>query len=318
MYNFGIIGTGFISSNLCDAIKLVDNANAYAIYSRSEETGQKFKADNGVEVVYTDLDLMLADDEIKIVYVASPNNMHFNQAIKAIEAGKHVLIEKPITLLSDQIDKLYKLAKKQNVLVMEAYVALPYNTFNTVKEWIGTIGEIGKVDFHYQKQTRHFDAYCEGKHVNVFDGKMGGGALRDLGPYTIYPLVSWFGSPMQTHYFNTKNDTNADETTMALAHYETFSATITNSKIFADNRPNIISGEDGYIEFDNINGLEHVKLYDVHGNLQKEETSTYKHRMEPEVTHMIKCIEQGLTESPLYTKQLAKEVTAIISENYRK
>lgn len=317
MLNIGMIGTGFITDNFIESTQFETRVKPYAICSRNSDTANNFKEKHNLEVAYTDFTEMLKDENISIVYIASPNGLHYDNAKDAIKAGKHCLIEKPMALLPAEIDELYSLAKKHNVYIQEAYVSLTYNTFNTVANWIETLGEIGKVDFHLDQQTRHFKAYLEGQNFNVFNGKMGGGALRDLGPYTLYPLISWFGEPMQSHYFSTKNELGADETTLVLCHYETFSSTIHVSKMLSDKRPNIISGDNGYIEIDHINEMKTIKLFDPTGTLVEEAHSEYEHRMTPQLNHFMDIVDSGKFTSPIYTQQLAETVHMTISENFK-
>ncbi len=317
MYNIGMIGTGFITSDFIESTKFVSEANPYAICSRNIDTANKFKEEHNLTLAYDDYEQMVSSEDIDIIYIASPNSLHLEHAKIAIKANKHCLIEKPMALLPAEIDELYALAKKHNVFIMEAYVSLTYNTFTKIKQWISGLGEIGKVDFHLDQQTRHFAAYLEGKNFNVFDGKMGGGALRDLGPYTIYPLIGWFGEPMQSHYFSTKNELGADETTLVLCHYQTFSATIHVSKMLKDSRTSIISGDNGYIEINHINEMTDIKLFDPKGNLIEECHSNYKHRMEPQLTHFVSVIASNKFTSNVYTQDLASAVHLTISENYK-
>lgn len=318
MYNIGIIGTSFICNDFIESTKFDKRAYPYAIYSRSIEKAESFKAKHNLEVCYTDFQDILNDPKVDIIYIASPNGLHFEQATLAIKADKHVLIEKPIALLPDEIEQLYKLANKHKVFIMEAYVSLTYNTFSQVKTWIDGLGEIGKVDFHLDQQTRHFAAYLEGQNFNVFDNKMGGGALRDLGPYVLYPLVSWFGNPSGSHYFSTKNELDADETTLVLSHYSSFSATIHVSKMLTDKRTNIISGDNGYIEIDHINTMETVKLFDPKGNLIESVKAEYPHRMLPQLIHFLDQLDAKKLTSNIYTSELATGVHTIISQNYLK
>lgn len=317
MYNIGIIGTGFISSNFIESTEFDNRAKPFAICSRSEETANKFKVEHNLEVAYTDYQEMINSDDIDIIYIASPNGLHFEHAREAIKCRKHCLIEKPICLEPEQISELYSLAKEYNVFIMEAYVSLTYNTFKTVEKWIEKLGEIGKVDFHLDQQTRHFHAYLDGQNFNVFDGKMGGGGLRDLGPYTLYPLISWFGNPMQSHYFSTKNELGADETTLVLCHYPSFSATIHTSKMLSDKRPNLISGDNGYIEIDHINEMKTISLFDPKGNLIETQTADYQHRMAGQLTHFLDTLDTGEFSSDIYTEELAINVHQIISDNYK-
>lgn len=317
MYKIGMIGTGFITDDFIASTNNEQRVKPYAICSRTAETAEAFKQKHQLAVSYTNYDQMINDQQIDIIYIASPNGLHFEHAKKAIIAGKHCLIEKPICLLPAEIEELYQLAQHHNVFIMEAYVSLTYNTFAKVAEWIEQLGEIGKVDLHLDQQTRHFEAYLNGQNFNVFNAKLGGGAMRDLGPYTIYPLVSWFGEPMQSHYFSTKNELGADETSLVLCHYQTFSATISVSKMLTDKRPNIISGDNGYIEIDHINELKTVKLFDPKGNLIATEVADYEHRMTPQLTHFVDIIASGNTTSSTYSSELAQQVHTIISENYR-
>lgn len=318
MYNIGMIGTGFITEHFIESAKFDGRANPYAICSRSTETANSFKTNHNLTVAYTNIETMLEDHNIDIIYIASPNGLHYEQAKLAINSGKHVLIEKPMALLPTEIAELYELALSHNVYIQEAYVSLTYNTFAQVATWLDDLGEIGKVDFHLDQQTRHFKAYLEGQNFNVFDGKMGGGALRDLGPYTIYPLICWFGVPMQSHYFSTKNELDADETTLVLCHYETFTSTIHVSKMLSDKRPSIISGDNGYIQIDHINEMNLVSLFNPKGELVAELKRDYQHRMTPGLSHFLDIVVSGNFESKVYTKQLATDVQSIISENYKK
>ncbi len=317
MLNIGMIGTGFITDDFIASTLLEERVKPVAICSRSAETAEEFKTKHNLELAYTDYAQMVSNSDIDVIYIASPNGLHYEHAKLAIESGKHCLIEKPMALLPSEIEELYALAKKHSVYIQEAYVSLTYNTFNTVKTWIDTLGEIGKIDFHLDQQTRHFEAYLDGENFNVFNGKMGGGALRDLGPYTLYPLISWFGEPMQTHYFSTKNELGADETTLALCHFETVSATVHVSKMLSDKRANIISGDNGYIEIDHINEMKTVKLFDPKGNLIETCKADYTHRMLPQLIHFVDTVNSNKLESSVYTRDLATIVHMTISENYK-
>ena len=90
----GIIGTNFVSDWLCDAVKETDGIENSAVYSRTHEKGSEFAAKHGIGCVYTDMDEFLCSD-IDAVYIAAPNKFHYGYAMKAVNAGKHVLLEKP-------------------------------------------------------------------------------------------------------------------------------------------------------------------------------------------------------------------------------
>ena len=96
MVNFGIIGTNFVSDWMVAGGQQDCRFKALAVYSRGEETGKAFAERHAIERVYTSLDEMLDDGEIDAVYIASPTSLHASQTIRCLEAGKHVLCEKPM------------------------------------------------------------------------------------------------------------------------------------------------------------------------------------------------------------------------------
>ena len=116
---YGVVGTGWIAKSFIDGARLLCNADFAAVYSRTEENGGKFAAENGISTVYTDFD-RFANGDFEAAYVASPNRLHYEQSKKLIEAGKHVICEKPITVEPEELAELQALARKNGVIYIEA------------------------------------------------------------------------------------------------------------------------------------------------------------------------------------------------------
>ena len=116
----GTVGSGFIVHNILDAVAKVEGIRCVAVYSRTEEKGKPLADKYGVGKVYTDMDAFLADEEINLVYVASPNSLHFEQAKAALLAGKHVLCEKPFCPRLEEAKELVHIAKEKHLFLMEA------------------------------------------------------------------------------------------------------------------------------------------------------------------------------------------------------
>ena len=110
----GAIGTGAIAKSMIPEFQRSDVLQCTAIYSRKEETGQAIAEQFGIPKVYTSLDAMLADPEIDMIYVGTPNSVHFGQAKAALLAGKHVLCEKPFTPTAAEARELIALAKEKH------------------------------------------------------------------------------------------------------------------------------------------------------------------------------------------------------------
>ena len=118
--NLCAIGTGAITKSMLAEFQRSDVLHVTTIYSRKEETGKAMAEQFGIEKVYTNMDEMLADPTIDMVYVASPNSIHYSQTKAALLAGKHVICEKPFAPTVAEADELIALAKEKHLLLFEA------------------------------------------------------------------------------------------------------------------------------------------------------------------------------------------------------
>ena len=182
---WGILGTANIARwGMIPAMKKTDNCELYAIAGRSEEKARKFKEEYGFEKYYGSYDALLEDDEVQAVYIPLPNDIHKKWVIAALEAGKHVLCEKPIAMNAEECAEMYRAAEENGRYLMEAYAYLHSPYITALKEEIGS-GVIGDVDyietaFITQGYKEDFRLYKE----------FGGGAMYDLGCYCTTMIMS--------------------------------------------------------------------------------------------------------------------------------
>ena len=106
----GTIGSGFIVKYILENIAKTEGICCEAVYSRTMETGRKLADEFGVSKVYTDLDEMCQDESIDVIYIASPNSLHYGHAKKALSYGKHVICEKPFTPTVKEAEELIQMA----------------------------------------------------------------------------------------------------------------------------------------------------------------------------------------------------------------
>ena len=118
--NLGAVGTGAITKSMLAEFKRCEDFNCMAICSRKEETGRAMADQFDIPTVYTSLDDMLADPAIDMVYIASPNAIHYGQTKAALLAGKHVICEKPFAPTVAEAEELIALAKEKHLLLFEA------------------------------------------------------------------------------------------------------------------------------------------------------------------------------------------------------
>ena len=98
----GTIGTSMITGEFLKGIQMADGVECAAVHSREKKRGELFAKKYGVRKVYTELEELYADKTIDLIYIASPNSLHYQQAKRALEHGKHVVCEKPFTVYSEE------------------------------------------------------------------------------------------------------------------------------------------------------------------------------------------------------------------------
>ncbi|MCF8001894.1 MAG: Gfo/Idh/MocA family oxidoreductase, partial [Halanaerobiales bacterium] len=180
--NWGIIGTGFIAQTLADEFKYINQGKITAVASRSREKAEEFTQKNNIEKSYSSYEDLAKDDEIDVVYIATPHNLHFENTLLCLNNNKHVLCEKPIAVNEKQTKEMFKLAKEKELFLMEAMWTYFLPPILKVKEWIeeGKIGDIrlltARVGINAIKK----------ENKRLFDPALAGGALLDTG---IYPVA---------------------------------------------------------------------------------------------------------------------------------
>ena len=124
---WGVLGCSGIGKNrTIPAMLSTSNAELYAIAGRNEEKLKAYAEPFAPKKLYTDYQALLNDENVDAVYVPLPNGLHMEWAIKAAEAGKHILCEKPLAMNEEQVKKMFAAAKSNHVLLEEAYAAAPF------------------------------------------------------------------------------------------------------------------------------------------------------------------------------------------------
>lgn len=192
---WGILGAARVNERLLPAIVEAPNSQLVAIASRrpgaAAETLRKYApAQQGVRT-YDDLETLLLDREVEAVYLPMANHEHAEWALRAIHAGKHVLIEKPMALHAADIDAIAAAAAAQRVTVMEGFMYRFHPQHARVQEILqsGLIGEVRSARASYSFMMRPTRMYRLAQ-----DTSQGGGAMWDIGPYAIHSLRLCFGA----------------------------------------------------------------------------------------------------------------------------
>ena len=246
--NLCAIGTGAITKSMLAEFQRSDVLRCTSIYSRKEETGRAMAETFGLERVYTDFDVMLADPAIDMVYVASPNSIHYGQTKAALLAGKHVICEKPFAPTVAEAEELIALAKEKGLLLFEAITTAHHPHYGFVKENLPKLGRLKVVSATFCQFSSRYPALLAGKPSPVLNHAFAGGALMDINLYNIHFVVGLFGAPKSVRYFPNRHESGVDTSGMLVLEYEDFLCQCTGAKDCAARNGVQIIGEDGYME----------------------------------------------------------------------
>jgi len=191
---WGIISTGNIAGKLADATRLVPHAELLAVGSRTQSSADVFGDTHRIPRRYGSYQDLVGDPDVDVVYVATPHNLHHANTILALEAGKHVLCEKPLAVNAGQAAEMIQVARKKGLFLMEAMWTRFLPVWTDIKARLdgGELGAIRSLQADFCIELP-FDP----KH-RLFSPDLAGGALLDLGVYPV-SLASWLlGSPKAT------------------------------------------------------------------------------------------------------------------------
>ena len=246
--NLCVIGTGAITKSMLKEFQLSEVLHVTAIYSRKEETGRAMAEEFGIPRVFTDMDEMLAAPTIDMVYVASPNSIHYRQAKAALLAGKHVICEKPFAPTVAEADDLIRIAKEKGLFLFEAITTAHHPHYGYVKENLPKLGKLKLVSATFCQFSSRYPALLAGKASPVLDHAFAGGALMDINLYNIHFVVGLFGAPKSVRYFPNRHETGVDTSGIVILEYEDFQCQCTGAKDSAARNGVQLIGEDGYME----------------------------------------------------------------------
>lgn len=228
--NIGMVGTGSIAHTMAKEFARLTTMPVVAVYSRNADTGVAMAHEFHIPKVYTEYNEMLADSEVELVYIATPNSLHFEQAKAALLAGKHVLCEKPIVPTVAQLDELLSLAEERHLHLLEAITTIDHPNYGMAKLFAKEIGDIKTVSCTFCQYSSRYDALLSGQVPPVFDPACCGGALMDLNLYNVHFVVGLFGEPMLVSYHPNLYRNGIDTSGILLLEYPNFICQCTGAK----------------------------------------------------------------------------------------
>ena len=212
---WGILGPGKIARKFALGLSYLEDAEIYAVASRSIERAQKFAEETGTKKVFDSYLEMVQDEELDVVYVATPHVFHYEHSILCLKNKKAVLCEKPFAINKAQVLDMIETARQENTFLMEAMWTLFLPHFLYVMQIIES-GELGAVKA--VKADFGFDApySVDGR---LFNKNLGGGSLLDIGIYPIFVALVTLGKPESIEAHASMGKTKVDEDCSAIFNY---------------------------------------------------------------------------------------------------
>ena len=240
-----VLGTGVIANEMAVVLKK-NGRNIDAVGNRTHEKAVAFAEKYGIKKVYDNYNDMFTDPDIDVIYITTPHNTHIDFMRRAIENGKHILVEKSITLNSRELDEAIALADKKGVVIGEAMTIYHMPIYKKLKEILES-GKLGKVNLI----TMNFGSFKEYDMNNrFFNRNLAGGAMLDIGVYAL-SFIRWFmdSKPDQLLSQVKAAPTGVDEQAgLLLMNPEGQMATVMLSLHSKQPKRGMTSCEKGYIE----------------------------------------------------------------------
>lgn len=289
----GIIGAGNIAKKMAKTLNLMEEAECYAVASRSLEKARDFAQENGAQKAYGSYEDMLKDDNVELVYIATPHSHHYQCAKLCLAYRKPVLCEKAFMANAAQAREILEAFEKENLFITEAIWTRYLPSRRMIDEVVAS-GELGEVTF----VTANLGADIQWKDRLQLP-ELAGGALLDVGIYPLNFISMVLGAEVEEITSScTKTKTGVDEQNAIILKYKNGSMAVAHSGMLcATEQYGIVYGTKGYLIAEGVNNIEKIKVYDKTRQLKWEKAVPEQITgFEYQVSASVKAIREGRLE----------------------
>lgn len=292
---WGIAGYGHFAPKFVESLAGIYSEEVYAIATRSGQ--ERAKADYPDAVIYTAYEELFADRKVDIVYVCTTHNAHKSLVIGALEAGKHVICEKPMGVSAAETGEMIQAAKREGKFLMEAMWTRYLPAYRSIRERVRK-GEIGELMYLTANFGFKSDLPPERRLLNP---ALAGGALYDLGVYPIALATDFLGAPDEVHANAVRARTGVDEHISITMHYKDGKSAHLFSSIGLDSSNQArLYGTEGTIIMDLFWKVQHFAVV-INGHEQWHEMPYKRTGYVHEIIDALERVENGDLEPSLIT-----------------
>ncbi len=316
---WGILGCGRIARKFATDLKLVDDAVLIAAGARSIESANAFAKDFPVAYAHGSYEELVQNENVDVIYIATPHSEHYKNTMLCLEHGKAVLCEKAFAINSQQAKAMIEKAHDKKVFLMEALWTKFLPNYQVVQSLLkeNKIGQIKSVLINFGFAPR------PPVPARLYDPNLAGGTMLDIGIYNVFMAVSVLGKPASINAFMTPASTGVDEQCAVTMQYgngaiaQLFSTFASNLATEAD-----ICGTNGRIRLTHRFYSPDAVIEYYPGTPDTKEIIPVErgdgHGYQHEAGHVCDCLRKGLTESPVMTHQDTMDLIEVLDEIRRK
>lgn len=309
---WGIIGPGWIADHFARALRGQTAQQLVAVAARSQQKADAFAAKWSIPHAFSRVDEMLARDDIDAVYVATPHNHHYPDGLKVLDAGKHVLIEKPLALNAREGAALQQRARQQGVLCMEAMWCDFAPKYDVISQLLAD-GVLGDVHTLIADHGEFFTP-----DHRIFNADLAGGPMLDLGSYLIGLSINVGGAPETIFAQGQPAQGGINGQASMLFTHANGMHSVLHTTLFS-NTPGgaVIAGRDATLVLDGqFYAPGNFTLTSSQGGktLRWEEPSSRYSQLSYEAEHFAWCVGQGLTDSPVRSLATSLQTLSAMDE----
>lgn len=306
---YGVLSTANIMPRFVNAVKDSVNGEVVAVASRSREKAEAKAVELSIPTSYGSYEELVADPNVDVVYIPTVNALHYDHIMLSLNAGKHVVCEKPFVMTRKQAEEVFRFAKEKGLFLMEAQKSVFLPVTQEIRGIIqsGDLGKVWLLDY-MQSATGFIQGWFQEK-------KMGGGALYGSSSYPIEHARFIMGEDIVDYQgMGTFGDGEVD-LQCAMSMRMEGGALLTSRITTIVDTPNLttIVGEKGRIEITEFWKARKATV-SFHTGEERKIDYPVKHEMVYEVDHINECISRGLLQSPVMDEKMTIETCAITEE----
>jgi dihydrodiol dehydrogenase / D-xylose 1-dehydrogenase (NADP) len=296
---WGIISTGWIADRFVKGLSVVEDAEAVAVGSRTQASADGFADKWHIPHRHGSYEALVNDPDVDVIYIGTPHPFHYENTLLCLNAGKHVLVEKPFAMNAHQVKEMIKLARGKGLFLMEAMWTRYLPALVQVRQWLAeeSIGDVELV-----RASFSFKGDFPPTH-RLLNPKLGGGALLDAGIYPISLAYMVLGSPQTINSTACFGETGIDVWSAYMLGYDKGKAALLSSGVQLSIPVEAeIIGTKGYIKIHEtwLNARVVTLAQSTGGNVFNTQTvhvPTVENGYNYEAVEVDKCLKAGKLES---------------------